>query len=166
MPESRDRLVRPVDHAAIFARRRTPGTGILIDDPEVGPSLFGSPAPVRQVATPATRGRFIGGRGGFGTPRHVRIRNLYRTPASGQENNPRTAQRSSGRGRPRSSVLPSWYPRTPLRDITAVVRVIFDSQILNFHGWMLVFIYMSLLLYKGHFLCFSLILLWCQEFEE
>ncbi|XP_030925248.1 protein POLYCHOME-like isoform X2 [Quercus robur] len=124
MPESRDRLVRPVDHAAIFARRRTPGTGILIDDPEVGPNLFGSPAPVRQVATPATRGRFIGGRGGFGTPRHVRGRNLYRTPASGQENNPRTAQRSSGRGRPRSSVLPSWYPRTPLRDITAVVRAI------------------------------------------
>ena len=134
MPESRDRLVRPVDHAAIFARRKTPGTGILIDDPEVGPNLFGSPAPVRQVATPATHGRFIGGRGGFGTPRHVRIRNLYRTPASGQENNPRTAQRSSGRGRPRSSVLPSWYPRTPLRDITAVVRVIFDSQLFNFHG--------------------------------
>ncbi|KAF3962160.1 hypothetical protein ACB098_09G119400 [Castanea mollissima] len=125
MPESRDRLVRPVDHAAIFARRRTPGTGIVIDDPEVGPNLFGSPAPVRRVATPATRGRFIGGRGGFGTPRyHVRGRNLYRTPASGQENNPRTVQRSSGRGRPTSSVLPSWYPRTPLRDITAVVRAI------------------------------------------
>ena len=134
MPESRDRLVRPVDYAAIFARRRAPSTGILIDDPEVGRNLFGSPAPVRQVATPATRGRFTGGRGGFGTPRHVRIRNLYKTPASGQENNPRTAQRSSGRGRPRSSVLPSWYPRTPLRDITAVVRVIFDSQLFNFHG--------------------------------
>ncbi|XP_075637934.1 protein POLYCHOME-like [Castanea sativa] len=102
MPESRDRLVRPVDYAAIFARRRTPSTGILIDDPEVGRNLFGSPAP-----GPATPGR----RGGFGTPRNVRGRNLYGSA---------TAQRSSGRGR----VLPSWYPRTPLQDITAVVRAI------------------------------------------
>ena len=133
MPESRDRLVRPVDYAAIFARRRAPSTGILIGDPEVDRNLFGSPAPVRQVATPATRGRFIGGRGGFGTPRNVRGRNLYGTPATGQENNPRTAQWSSGRGRTTGSVLPSWYPRTPLQDITAVVRVIFDSLLFNFH---------------------------------
>lgn len=99
MPESRDRLVRPVD----LARRRTPSTGILIDDPEVG-------------RNPAAPGR----RGGFGTPRNVRGRNLYGSAA---------AQRSSGRG----SVLPSWYPRTPLQDITAVVRVNFYSLLFNFH---------------------------------
>ncbi|KAF2287281.1 hypothetical protein GH714_039532 [Hevea brasiliensis] len=34
------------------------------------------------------------------------------------------AGNSRGRGRASNSSLPSWYPRTPLRDITAIVRAI------------------------------------------
>lgn len=130
MPESRDRISRPVDYAAVFARRRSAGIGVFMDDPEIR-NLFGSPirrlttattpATGRRTALGATRGGGRG-RGGFGTPRSVRGRILYGTPASGREN-ANSFRRMSGRVRPGSSVLPSWYPRTPLRDITAVVRV-------------------------------------------
>ncbi|XP_057982471.1 protein POLYCHOME-like [Malania oleifera] len=45
-----------------------------------------------------------------------------RSPSVGRENLP---ARSSRRGGVYwTSVLPSWYPRTPLRDITAIVRAI------------------------------------------
>ena len=133
MPESRDRLSRPVDVAAIlFAPRRYNG-GILIDEPERDPNLFGTPIrPQRTAAattttttttpvarTPAgfevARG---GGGGGLG-------RGSFRTPRTGnlrRENTPIGTARRGRRGG-RNSILPSWYPRTPLRDITAIVRV-------------------------------------------
>uniref|UniRef100_A0A2N9ISW9 Protein POLYCHOME n=1 Tax=Fagus sylvatica TaxID=28930 RepID=A0A2N9ISW9_FAGSY len=130
MPELRDRLSRPLDYAAVFSHRRSAGIGVLLDDPEMGSNLFGSPLPARRVATvttPATRGR-TGLRltRGRGTPRSMRGRNLYGSPDFGRENTPSTStgRRNSVRGRPGSSVLPSWYPRAPLRDITAVVRAI------------------------------------------
>nr|CAD1831469.1 unnamed protein product [Ananas comosus var. bracteatus] len=52
-----------------------------------------------------------------------RRRLLRHLPTKGKENMPRWAARS----RTRRSPLPEWYPRTPLRDITAIVRAI-DRQ--------------------------------------
>lgn len=40
----------------------------------------------------------------------------------GSENTPPSTRRARGRVSSRS-LLPAWYPRTPLRDITAVARV-------------------------------------------
>jgi len=40
----------------------------------------------------------------------------------GSENTPPSSRRSRGRV-PSRSLLPAWYPRTPLRDITAIARV-------------------------------------------
>lgn len=136
MPESRDRLVRPVDVAAAFARRRSAILGILSDEGDGNSILF---EPLSQQRTPGiapgrgtARGRGGLGRGVFGTPRMAgaRGRNLYRSPLSGRENTPVTGGvgRGRGRGRPTNSVLPSWYPRTPFRDITPVVRVNHKEQ--------------------------------------
>lgn len=124
-------MSRPVDHAALFARRRSASVGVSLEDQETDSSLFGSPIErVTTATTPATRGRMALGatrggglrRGGFRTPRSVRDRIVYGSPSSGRENTHST-RRGSVRGRRGSSVLPSYYPRTPLRDITSVVRV-------------------------------------------
>ncbi|MED6130390.1 negative regulation of ubiquitin-protein transferase [Stylosanthes scabra] len=111
MPESRDRRSTTVDIAALFARRRDSHHALLFHD-ELDSALFGSPRRLTALAS-----------GGFGTPR---------TGAAPENNNPsrsggrRTVGRGRGRGRGGSSrsLLPSWYPRTPLRDITYVVRAI------------------------------------------
>ncbi|XP_059427922.1 protein POLYCHOME-like [Corylus avellana] len=132
MPESRDRRSRPVDYAAVFVRRRAAGAGFILEDQETGPNLFDTP--VRRVTTattPSTRGQRALGttrgggfrRGGFGTPRSVSRRVLSGSPATGRENTPSTSW-GSVRNRPRSSVLPSWYPRVPLQEITWVMRAI------------------------------------------
>lgn len=135
MSEARDRLSRPEDVTSMFVRRRQSirSMGILSDEPEVGletPFRWGTMAmtgPHQQVgvAAAATRG------GSFGTPRNAmgRGRTWFRSPAIGLLNTPigssqRGRGRGRGRGRSTNSVLPSWYPRTPLRDITAVVRVL------------------------------------------
>ncbi|KAJ8752162.1 hypothetical protein K2173_003770 [Erythroxylum novogranatense] len=115
MPESRDRLSRPVDIAALFASRRSGSSGIYHDQPELDFALFGSPRPTPVAAVAFPR------RGGLTTPRH---RSFNRSPANGREN---IRVGSVRRGRP-VRVLPRWYPRTPLRDITAVVRLIAFEQ--------------------------------------
>ncbi|KAH7557317.1 hypothetical protein JRO89_XS11G0118600 [Xanthoceras sorbifolium] len=126
MPEARDRLVRPVDIAANFARRRSGALGVFQDEPEASTELVASPQ--ARVATMTPRGRMRdAGRGGsgFGTPRGGFGRGRRSTFGSasatrgsiGRENTPVLG--SARRGR---SVLPAWYPRTPLRDVTAVVR--------------------------------------------
>ncbi|KAF5936841.1 hypothetical protein HYC85_024347 [Camellia sinensis] len=110
MPESRDRLSRPDDITVLFARRRQSigGIAILLDEPEE----VGSGTPFRRGATAMT-----GTRGAMGSA-------ATRGGGVGRENTPLgRVRRGRGRGG-RGSVLPSWYPRTPLRDITAVVRAI------------------------------------------
>ncbi|XVE61222.1 hypothetical protein DITRI_Ditri06bG0022000 [Diplodiscus trichospermus] len=132
MAESRDRITRAVDIAEVFARRRSGPFGILTDEARV---LLGSPA--HQAVTPRpmgvgfttsrVRGRGLRRGSSFGTSRSGirRGRNFYRSAATGRENTPVTVRpMDRGRGRAMGSVLPSWYPRTPLRDITAVVRAI------------------------------------------
>lgn len=137
MPESRDRLSRPDDVRAAFAHRRQSigGISILLDEEqEVGgtgttPFRWGATAMTGTrgpTGAAATRGSGGVGRGILGTPRsnnRNRLgRNLHRSPVVGRENMGSRSFRR-GRGRSTNSVLPSWYPRTPLRDITAVVRV-------------------------------------------
>ena len=136
MPESRDRLSRPDDVRAMFALRRQSigGLSILLDEPETSsgtPFRWGESRETAMTGTrgpmgvAATRGGSGFGRGSLGTPRNRNRhgRNLHRSPAAmGRENLPTRSLRR-GRGRSTNSVLPSWYPRTPLHDITAVVRV-------------------------------------------
>ncbi|TXG46453.1 hypothetical protein EZV62_028046 [Acer yangbiense] len=123
MPEARDRLVRPVDLAASFARRRSGALGVYQDEPEASTELVGSPLFRAAAMTPRGRIREAGRGGGFGTPRGGfgrGRRSTFGVPM-GRENTPPLG--SARRGR---SVLPAWYPRTPLRDITAIVRPIED----------------------------------------
>ncbi|KAE9593867.1 hypothetical protein Lal_00036272 [Lupinus albus] len=102
MPEARDRRVVRADVAAIYVRRRAS-------------VLFGSD--IYNDSTGSGLNRFGGSR--TLVARDLGVRN---------ENTPLSAvnRRSSLRRvlTTRRSVLPSWYPRTPLRDITAVVRAI------------------------------------------
>ncbi|GKV34624.1 hypothetical protein SLEP1_g42985 [Rubroshorea leprosula] len=128
MAESRDRLERPVDLAEVFARRRSGVLGVLSDESQ---RLLGSPAqqaPLRRgtgMGVTNTVGRGIG-RSGLGTPRSGigRGRNMYRSPIVGRENSPTQGSFRRGRGRASGSALPSWYSRTPLRDVTVIVRAI------------------------------------------
>ncbi|XP_060177317.1 protein POLYCHOME-like isoform X1 [Lycium barbarum] len=111
MAEGRDRLTRQEDPIEVYTRRRTRssiGRGSIEILEDESPST-GTPAA-------ATRG----GTGRIGSPRNRR----GRTPARviGRQNISPTGHQ--GRNRGRHSVLPSWYPRTPLRDITSIVRAI------------------------------------------
>ncbi|XP_059295980.1 protein POLYCHOME-like isoform X2 [Lycium ferocissimum] len=117
MAEGRDRLSRQEDPIEVYTRRRTRssiGRGSIEILEDESPS----------TGTPATATRGGGGGtgriGGFGSPRNRR----GRTPARviGRQNISPTGHQ--GRNRGRHSVLPSWYPRTPLRDITSIVRAI------------------------------------------
>ncbi|KAI4380625.1 hypothetical protein MLD38_006794 [Melastoma candidum] len=114
MPESRDRLVRSVDIAAEYARWRLGLGSGLFDRPRplVQPISEGTaPITIRRDRNLRTRRISDGGTGG---------RNYLwwmRTPAATAR-----ASSSSSRGRAVNSPLPSWYPRTPLQDITTVAR--------------------------------------------
>ncbi|XVE96047.1 hypothetical protein REPUB_Repub02eG0187500 [Reevesia pubescens] len=133
MAESRDRLVRNVDLAEVFARRRIGPLGILSDE---AMELLGSPVQRSMGVAPTTsmaRGGGLRRGSSFWTTQRSggirRDRNLYRLPAPGRENNPVRGSamgrgRGKGTGRGTGSLLPSWYPRTPLRDVTTVVRAI------------------------------------------
>ncbi|KAF1001649.1 protein POLYCHOME-like isoform X2 [Apium graveolens] len=105
MPEARDRLLRPGNDAEeMFKRRRRSSGSIHIqsDESPVVNTGTASHGTSRVAATPAR-----------GSVRRRIRRNLYRY--SGGEN------REVGR-RVSRRVLPHWYPRKPLQDITAVVR--------------------------------------------
>ncbi|EPS73162.1 hypothetical protein M569_01595 [Genlisea aurea] len=133
MPEARDRLPRQ-DHpvAAAYSRsqygsrpvdgrigRGTVVAFVLEDENEGmqsnttpfrwrGTAMVGSPRPIGNAS----------GTGNFRTPRVGRYAAL-----TGHEN--LSPLVGSGRGRAsRPSPLPSWYPRRPLNDITAVLRAI------------------------------------------
>ena len=130
MSEARDRLERQVDYAEVFARRRSEG---ILDEQEMGSNLIGTPIARATTTNTAQQRPTNPGPGGggtnlrrtFGSPISGGIgrnRFLYRTPVLSREN-PSAGSSRRSRSRGRNSVLPIWYPRTPLRDITAVVRV-------------------------------------------
>ncbi|OMO70152.1 hypothetical protein COLO4_28742 [Corchorus olitorius] len=131
MALGRDRLIRPpVDLAEIFLRGRvggrlTPEARELLGGLPVQQPVTNRPEGVGATTTTAARGGGLRrGGGSFGTPRST-IRRARYTPARGRENTPATAiSMGRGRGRATGSSLPSWYPRTPLRDITAISRAI------------------------------------------
>ncbi|EOA24630.1 hypothetical protein CARUB_v10017901mg [Capsella rubella] len=125
MPEARDRIERPVDYPAIFASRRS--HGVLLDEPDSRLGLTDSPVQVNPVPGSIGRGGSLVGTGGtvrgnFSTwrPGNGRGHAPFRLP----EERENMTLVSATRGRDRASPLPSWYPRTPLRDITHIIRAI------------------------------------------
>lgn len=116
MPEARDRRERPVDYPAAFLNRRY--HGILLDEPSPAHlNPFQSPVVQRLPSESTTMGRGGGvARGNLG---------VRRTGGGGGRRGLGVARRGRARASA-SSVLPSWYPRTPLRDVSSVVRVSFD----------------------------------------
>lgn len=115
---SRDRLARPVDISTLYrgAARRV---DLIVDQPGLHWTGLSGNGP-RNVSG---GGRVSSGRAVNGAV-IWRGRNIQRPLLVGQENrSPGLTARRSGGGRRRGSQLPSWYPRTPLRDITAIVRV-------------------------------------------
>ncbi|CAN8254444.1 unnamed protein product [Cochlearia groenlandica] len=122
MPEARDRIVRPVDYAEIFVNRRS--HGVLLDEPASRLGLFEPPVqrlPADLETRAIARGNFSSWRPGGDNSRSDH--SVFRLSTQGRENVPMVYGRC-GRGRASSIVLPSWYPRTPLRDITHVIRAI------------------------------------------
>lgn len=118
--------MRPFDIAEAFTQRRSGAVGILVD---------GSPEPARQRASATSvtqRPLGIWARGGGLAPSSLRTprtaigrgRSAFGISAPDRENTPPVGSSSRRRGRASNSVLPSWYPRTPLRDITAITRAI------------------------------------------
>ncbi|KAK9748145.1 hypothetical protein RND81_02G039000 [Saponaria officinalis] len=120
IPVSRDRLARPVDISALLGRE-TRRVNLIVDEPglrRVGLSGYGSRNVLGNdgsaIGSPVGVQR-AGYNGGRNQQRSVVVGRDARTPGSS------AARRGGSRGR---SQLPSWYPRTPLRDITAIVRAI------------------------------------------
>ncbi|XP_050382976.1 protein POLYCHOME-like [Argentina anserina] len=119
--ESRFRLERQFDIAEAFAQRRSGGVGILVDE---RPEPAGTPVAQRPLG--------IWARGGVVAPSSLRTpgtgigrgRSALGTVTPARENTPPAGGSSRRRGSGSNSVLPSWYPRTPLRDITAITRAI------------------------------------------
>ncbi|KAL5719663.1 negative regulation of ubiquitin-protein transferase [Ranunculus cassubicifolius] len=120
MPESRDRLVRDRLEPTIFSRRSVGGYWIDTDQ-EMGVGNGG-----RNLIRRTQFGSIVTmGRGG----------SLMRSPlmmgnrSIGQENRALVGGNGrrgggGGRTRDRRSALPSWYPRRPLQDITAITAAI------------------------------------------
>ncbi|KAL2464702.1 Protein POLYCHOME [Forsythia ovata] len=150
MPEARDRLSRAEHSIATYRPRlRSITLGgnagrvdtvffVSEDEPESAQGIgtpfrwrdtmmtgargtMGVPAASPGITRRSGGGRGVVGRGNLGTPRIGRGWNVNASRV-GQEN--RSPPVGSGQGRGSGSVLPSWYPRTPLRDITSVVRAI------------------------------------------
>ncbi|KAL8208551.1 hypothetical protein R6Q57_007963 [Mikania cordata] len=138
MPEARDRLSRLNDRVAetYMPRQLSNGTLTVLSDNDDGERSHRR-TPFRWGATPLTgdgsgqltgealsartRNGGVSGRGLFGTPVTAYrrgVRNQNTSPAGGSFRRGRGGRSGS------HSVLPSWYPRTPLRDITHVVRAI------------------------------------------
>lgn len=144
MPEGRDRLTRQEDVMATYRnRRQITGRGnrnsdVFILEEEAEDQATVTPFRWRgasMVGTPASMG-VARRRGALGSPRIWRSPNFGRSSslAIGRENMSPVAGRGSGRdglrGRGRV-ILPAWYPRKPLRDITAVVKVVWDFLFRN-----------------------------------
>ncbi|CAF2048341.1 unnamed protein product [Brassica rapa subsp. narinosa] len=120
MAEARDRLEKPVDYAAIFANRRS--HGVLLDEPEAGLGVLEHPVrrlPSGSRVYPQPGGNYSSWRPGHGNGSG---QSPFRF-SQGRENVTMASARR-GRGGASGSLLPSWYPRTPLRDITHIMRAI------------------------------------------
>ncbi|KAH6812874.1 hypothetical protein C2S51_021892 [Perilla frutescens var. frutescens] len=125
MPEGRDRMSRQDDVMTTYRnRRRIDRNSELFILEEAEDQANRTPFRWRGASLVGTPLRM----GGIGAPR------IGRSPGSGRPSSPIMGRENispvgSGRGRVGvrgrgSVILPAWYPRKPLRDITAVVRAI------------------------------------------
>ncbi|KAI3840479.1 hypothetical protein MKX03_000766 [Papaver bracteatum] len=135
MIESRDRLVREEEKDP-FTPISVPKLGLGMSRFAVGSerNLFGSASPSQttspmgfsgsprgSMAIPSSRNIALR-RVGFGP--NNRLGNSRISSSTGSENvSPKGSERRS-RGGAKNSLLPSWYPRSPLQDITAIVNAI------------------------------------------
>ncbi|CAN8279803.1 unnamed protein product [Cochlearia groenlandica] len=130
MVETRDRIVTPVDYSEIFVNRRS--HDVLLDEPASRIGLLEDPVQRLRRVNPElrsigqgsmVRGNFSSWRPGGGG--NGSVQSPFRLIPQGKENIvPMVSNRRGIGGRSSPSVLPSWYPRTPLRDITHVIRAI------------------------------------------
>nr|XP_043611357.1 protein POLYCHOME-like [Erigeron canadensis]XP_043611358.1 protein POLYCHOME-like [Erigeron canadensis] len=128
MPEARDRLVRPNDVAETYRARLTSVGRTRIRPDEIGDE---NRAPFRWGSTSLTGGGL--GQHNGGVAHLTRGRGIFGSPVvnrhnGGQRQNTPPSRNVSRRGRGANSwangVLPSWYPRRPLADITHIDRAI------------------------------------------
>ncbi|KAL8459860.1 hypothetical protein ACS0TY_030919 [Phlomoides rotata] len=113
MPEGRDRLSRQDETIAAWSLGRGGSIPFVLDDgDEAGQGI--TSFRWRDAPMVGSTG-LAAGRGALESPRIRRF-----SPIIGPENLSPVA----GRGRGRGSPLPTWYPRRPLNDITAVMRAI------------------------------------------
>ncbi|XP_021774778.1 protein GIGAS CELL1-like isoform X2 [Chenopodium quinoa] len=116
MHPSRDRLPRPVDISSLLqnAERQV---DLVVDEP----GLRWMGLSTQNVSTGQSSGDNVKSnkqRAGLQRIRHRR-RYMNRSLVGKENQRPRSVKKGHG-----SSILPSWYPRVPLRDITAIVRAI------------------------------------------
>ena len=132
MHVSRDRLSRPVDISSMLqnAQRQV---NLVVDVP----GLQWKGLSTKKVST----------RRHIGAQKSVHQRYVNRSWIDKENQRPRTLHgqgKGKGKGKGKGSILPSWYPRTPLRDITAIVRVIlltlFMCHLVNFFLILFIFI--------------------------
>ncbi|XP_057519870.1 protein POLYCHOME-like [Amaranthus tricolor] len=115
---SRDRLARPVDISTLYngAARRV---DLIVEIPGLRWAGLSGTGPrnrsdSNRLSVGVQGGRWRGR--GWQYQRPLVVDQENRTPT--------TMVRRNGGDRGRRSLLPAWYPRTPLRDITAIVRAI------------------------------------------
>nr|ASM93579.1 OSDLa [Dianthus caryophyllus] len=117
MPVSRDRLSRPVDISSLLpnAQRRV---NLVVDEP--GLRLRGLSSLNASISKPSGSASRLRRRSSQYRARLRQQRYLARLPPDQENRTPVGLRNVQGR----RSVLPSWHPRTPLRDITAIARAI------------------------------------------
>lgn len=138
MNVSRDRMSRPIDISSLLenSERRV---NLVVDEPGLH---------WKGLSTTGQSGGDGGGECGgsaarrkAGLRRMRRCRGVNRSLVGKENQRPKNLRKGQGRG----SVLPSWYPRTPLRDITAIVRVIFSLLIMLYafcFSWYIFYCYL------------------------
>ncbi|KAL8494116.1 hypothetical protein ACS0TY_025052 [Phlomoides rotata] len=132
MPEARDRISRHEDIFASYINRRrmlsSRNSESFVLQDVADEQATGTPVRWRDTPMVGTPGliRVPFGRGSFGSPRFGGSSNFGRSSRliRGREN--MSPALGSGRARRvlpgRGSILPYWYPRKPLQDVTAVVK--------------------------------------------
>lgn len=113
MPEARDRRRPTADDVAAIITNRRPS---IFGASELSPLPIG-PVPAPELAPTTGSDRLVI----YQDPNHHRRARPLHAP-SVENTSPASTRRVRVRTASRG-VLPSWYPRTPLRDISAVVRV-------------------------------------------
>ncbi|KAI4377732.1 hypothetical protein MLD38_015312 [Melastoma candidum] len=120
MPESRDRLVREMDRAA----------GLTLCPIGFGSNVFQRPHPLETAIADGTVAITIRREDVIWLTRDLYSRHggrnlwwMMRMPSKTARGTPAMMRGCSGSGLGANSLLPSWYPRTPLQDITTIARV-------------------------------------------